>query len=69
MTCPHQPGCPLAATIHTAPALRVWQTFFCESSFERCARLRLLRAGSLVPANLMPNGTRLGATAPQAKRP
>ncbi|HEU4384797.1 MAG TPA: hypothetical protein VFR85_15025 [Anaeromyxobacteraceae bacterium] len=61
MTCPHQPGCGLASTFHTAPALRVWQTFYCESGFQRCARLTLLRAGSLVPSNLLPNGTWLAA--------
>ena len=74
MTCPHQPGCTLGHTLQTAPALRVWQTFFCESGFQRCARLALLRAGSLVPANLLPNGTWLGtrpagAPARAAKRP
>ncbi len=60
MSCPHQPDCALSSTLHTAPALRVWQTFYCESGFERCQRLRLLRAGSLVPTNLLPNGTWLG---------
>lgn len=60
MSCPHLPGCTLASTIHTAPALRVWQTFYCENGFTRCARLALLRSGSLVPENLLPNGTWLG---------
>ena len=67
MTCPHQPGCTLGSTLHTAPALRVWQTFYCESGFQRCERLKLLHAGNLVPANLLPNGTWLGA--PPASQP
>ncbi len=66
MTCPHLPGCTLATVLHSAPALRVWQTFFCESGFQRCARLTLLRSGSLVPANLLPNGSWLG---PSPARP
>ena len=67
MTCPHQPGCALGHTFHTAPALRVWQTFYCESGFQRCARLTLLRSGNLVPVNLLPNGTFLQTTAPGAR--
>lgn len=53
---------------------RVWQILYCESGFHRCERLKLLRLGSLVPANLMPNGSWLGAptarpAAGAAKRP
>ena len=74
MTCPHQPGCSLGHTLQTAPALRVWQTFYCDSAFQRCERAKILRAGGLVPANLLPNGTSLptlpgGPRPGQAKRP
>lgn len=59
MTCPHLPGCTLGHALHSAPALRVWQTFYCDGGFQRCERLKLLRAGGLVPADLLPNGARL----------
>ena len=66
MTCPHQIGCSLAGALRTAPALRVWQTFYCDSGFDRCERLKLLRSGSPVPTNLMPNGSWLGARTPRS---
>ncbi len=74
MTCPNQPSCALAESLRTAPVFRVWQILYCESGFHRCERLKLLRLGSLVPANLMPNGSWLGAptarpAAGAAKRP
>ncbi len=59
MTCPNLPGCSLAGLLVAKPALRVWQTFFCESAYHRCERLKLFRAGRLVPTNLLPNGTQL----------
>ena len=74
MTCPNQPGCGLADDLRTAPVFRVWQILYCESGFQRCERLKLLRSGRMVPANLLPNGRSLGALAARpaagaAKRP
>ncbi|HET6923572.1 MAG TPA: hypothetical protein VFI16_10540 [Anaeromyxobacteraceae bacterium] len=63
MNCPNQPDCALAQALRTTPALRVWQILYCESGFHGCERLKLLRSGSPVPANLMPNGSSLGARA------
>jgi hypothetical protein len=70
MTCPNLPSCTLPNALQASLALRVWHTLYCESSWRRCERLKLFRAGSLVPPNLMPNGSCLGASsAREAKRP
>ncbi len=37
-------------------ALGVWQSFYCESGFERCERYKLANAGVEVPPRLLPNG-------------
>jgi hypothetical protein len=37
-------------------ALRVWQSFYCESSYARCERFKLASAGMSVPVRLLPNG-------------
>jgi len=66
MTCPSRPGCGLAVALEVTPALRVWQTFYCESGWQRCERLKRSRAGNLVPPNLLPNGTWLGLRPPGA---
>lgn len=65
MTCPHLPECPLSGRLSTKAALRVWHVFYCEHDFARCARLRRMRSGELVPLNLLPDGSSL-ATSPAA---
>jgi len=74
MTCPNMPGCTLGNALQSSPALRVWQTLYCDSSWRGCERLRVLHAGNLVPPNLMPNGSWLvtrpaAPPAREAKRP
>ncbi len=55
-TCPHLERCSLRQSIGMRAALGVWQSFYCEGSFERCERFKLAGAGLDVPARLLPNG-------------
>jgi len=57
--CPQLFACGLHRNISMKEALRVWQSFYCESAFERCERFKLVAAGREVPEKLLPNG-RLG---------
>jgi hypothetical protein len=34
----------------------VWQSFYCESGYERCERFKLAHSGLDVPSRLLPNG-------------
>ena len=42
-----------------AGTLKVWQTNYCTSSYEGCARFKLAREARPVADNLLPNGTLL----------
>jgi len=55
-SCPLQSECGLHANISMKEALRVWQSFYCESSYARCERFKLASAGMSVPVRLLPNG-------------
>ncbi len=57
--CSHIPGCELFPKFGLRGSLKVWQTFYCQGAFERCARYRLALAGGPVPPNLLPNGHEL----------
>lgn len=59
--CPNAAHCPLFERFETSPALRVWQRFFCESTFERCSRFGRMQAGESVPPTLLPDGSFLDA--------
>lgn len=37
-------------------ALRVWESFYCDGSFARCERYKLVVLGAAVPDELLPNG-------------
>lgn len=71
-TCPYTGSCSLRQSIGMKAALGVWQSFYCESGFERCERYKLASAGVDVPARLLPNGRLLdgkdAAVAAAAKR-
>lgn len=56
MACPHKKPCPLHAQLGGRATLTVWQTLYCESGFDRCARYRLSFLGLGVPPDLMPDG-------------
>jgi hypothetical protein len=56
MACPHAKRCTLHDQLGTRSALTVWQTLFCESGFDRCARYRLTAIGAFVPADILPDG-------------
>jgi hypothetical protein len=56
MACTHQGTCPLQTHIGMTAALRVWQSFYCEGSYTRCERYKLLEVGRAVPPDLLPNG-------------
>jgi hypothetical protein len=45
-------------------ALRVWESFYCEGSFERCERYRLHQSGREIPGRLLPNGRLLDDFSP-----
>jgi len=59
--CPNADRCPLFERFQSSPALRVWKKFFCESSFERCARFNGMQCGAEVSPTLLPDGTQLEA--------
>lgn len=63
--CPNAGACPLFERFRTSPALRVWQRFFCESSFERCARFRQMQCGDSVSPTLLPDGSELEESRPK----
>jgi hypothetical protein len=67
MTCPNLPDCPLSGQLSMKAALRVWQVFYCEHDYGRCARLRRMRAGEFVPLNLMPDGSSLVVAPPRVQ--
>ncbi len=54
--CSHVATCELFPKFGVRSALRVWQTFYCEGDFEKCARYRLAVQGKPVPPSLLPNG-------------
>ena len=56
MPCPHAKRCTLHDELGTRSALTVWQTLFCDSGFDRCARYRLVAVRSAVPDDLLPDG-------------
>lgn len=37
-------------------ALHVWESFYCDGSFRRCERYKLVAVGAPVPDRLLPNG-------------
>ncbi len=61
MGCSHQGNCGLFSTISMNSALKVWQTFYCESDFAKCERYKRSLAGFSVPATLLPNGKMIEA--------
>jgi hypothetical protein len=40
--------------------LKTWQLRYCDTAFTSCERYRLKCSGKDVPADLLPNGKRLG---------
>jgi hypothetical protein len=56
MSCPLSTRCTLHAQLRASSALAVWQTLFCESGFNRCARYRMSMSRALVPVDLLPDG-------------
>ncbi|MDA8363881.1 MAG: ankyrin repeat domain-containing protein [Gammaproteobacteria bacterium] len=59
MACGHTKNCELFPQFALNPALKVWQTHYCEGEFAQCARYRLSLEGKAVPLNLLPNGKRV----------
>ena len=55
-TCPHMERCSLHQAIGMKAALGVWQSFYCDSGYQRCERYKLAASGIDVPARLLPNG-------------
>ena len=56
MSCARVASCPLFKTFSMKASLRVWQTYYCEGTFERCERWKLVAAGKGVPQGMLPNG-------------
>jgi len=54
--CPRVPTCPLFAQFKVKSSLKVWQSFFCEGTFDRCERYKLAARSLPVALNLLPNG-------------
>ncbi|HEX9626572.1 MAG TPA: ankyrin repeat domain-containing protein [Acidiferrobacterales bacterium] len=61
MACSHSKHCELFAQFALNPALKIWQTHFCEAEFTQCARFQLSKQGKPVPLNLLPNGKKVEA--------
>jgi hypothetical protein len=59
MACTHITSCPLFPQFTLKASLNVWQVHYCNGDFEKCARLKLSKAGQRVPPNLLPNGKSL----------
>lgn len=59
--CPHADRCALHVAISMKEALRVWQAFYCDGTYARCERFKLVDAGRAVPPRLLPNGQLLEA--------
>lgn len=57
--CPHLEACPLFPKLAGIPVLNVWQTCYCLSRFESCARFTLAAQGRPVPPALLPNGNEM----------
>lgn len=60
MACPKLDGCPLFPRL--TRSLEVWRRLYCQSppNYPSCARFCRSAEGRPVPADLMPNGRRLG---------
>jgi hypothetical protein len=54
--CPRVVSCPLFAQFKVKSSLKVWQSFFCEGTFEKCERYKLVSEGKVCAPNLLPNG-------------
>ena len=54
--CPIRAECGLQRNLGMKAALQVWQSFYCEGSWERCERHKLAGTGRCVPDRLLPNG-------------
>ena len=59
MACTHTENCELFAQFALNPALRVWQSHFCQGDFKRCVRFQMSLRGESVPLNMLPNGSRV----------
>lgn len=57
--CSHLSSCELFPKFALQGSLKVWQTFFCEGDYERCARFQLAKNGGHPAPNLLPNGKEL----------
>lgn len=55
-SCPRISSCPLFEQFSMKSSLKVWQAYYCEGAFDRCARWKLVQANAPVPPNLLPNG-------------
>jgi hypothetical protein len=59
MACARVATCPLFKAFVMKSSLNVWKSYYCEGTFERCERWKLVAAGKPVPAALLPNGKTL----------
>jgi hypothetical protein len=57
--CSHIDTCELFPKFGLKGSLKVWQTFYCEGTFEACARYKSSLAGRAPSPNLLPNGREL----------
>ncbi len=59
MACTHKDSCALFPVISLSSALKIWQTFYCDTQHENCLRYQRSLKGEKVPPNLLPNGKAL----------
>ena len=57
--CPHMTSCPLYPLFSMQALLEIWKSTYCRADFQRCERHRASSRNEPVPADLLPNGTRL----------
>jgi len=58
--CPRKEACPMVGRFVLQATMRVWQLRYCDADYSMCERFRLRCAGKEVPADMLPNGKRMG---------
>lgn len=66
--CSHLGSCELFPKFALQGSLKVWQTYYCEGDYERCARFQLAKIGGHPAPNLLPNGKELDLAVVGASR-
>jgi hypothetical protein len=61
MTCPQKRRCALFPMFKQQAFLQVWQSTYCDGSYEQCARFKGASCGEVIADTLLPNGKHLSS--------